>query len=206
MLQNKILFNQSAVSLEISGLPDVSIDDSNDNVSIISQWKLMIIDKPLIEGNLDHLSSIMSAFYIYSNSLMLNENPLYESKLIDIKCINSFTHNLLLKSSKPNVKPLNIRIGNSVLADIVNCFDQFNSSNKVKNLHSTKVFKISKNVTLLNIKKHQIKNLILPPILSICSLFIFSITLIYFYNINENKDKNNALNTNISVQLRKKII
>ena len=75
---------------------------------------------------------------------MLNENPLYESKLIDIKCINSFTRNLLLKSSKPNVKPLNIRIGNSVLADIVNCFDQFNSSNKVKNLHSIKYSKFLK--------------------------------------------------------------
>ena len=55
MLQNKFLFNQSSVSLEIIGLPDYSNDENKENISIISQWKLMIIDKPVIEGNLDHL-------------------------------------------------------------------------------------------------------------------------------------------------------
>ena len=48
--------------LEIIGLPDYSNNENKDQISIISQWKLMIIDKPLIEGNLEHLSSIMSAF------------------------------------------------------------------------------------------------------------------------------------------------
>ena len=69
MLQNKLLFNQSSVSLEINGLPDYSNNENQDNISIISQWKLMIIDKPVIEGNLDHLRSIMKAFYSYSISI-----------------------------------------------------------------------------------------------------------------------------------------
>ena len=55
MLQNKFIFNQSSVRLEIIGLPDFSNNENNDCISIISQWKLLIIDKPLIEGNLDHL-------------------------------------------------------------------------------------------------------------------------------------------------------
>ena len=63
MLQNKFLFNQSSVSLEINGLPDHSNNEKKDNISIISQWKLMIIDQPVIEGNLDHLKSIMKALY-----------------------------------------------------------------------------------------------------------------------------------------------
>ena len=63
MLQNKFLFNQSSVSLEIIGLPDYSNNENKDYISIISQWKLMIIDKPVIEGNLEHLKSIMKAFY-----------------------------------------------------------------------------------------------------------------------------------------------
>jgi hypothetical protein len=50
MLQNKFLFNQSSVSLEIIGLPDYSNNENKDYISIISQWKLMIIDKPVIEG------------------------------------------------------------------------------------------------------------------------------------------------------------
>ena len=77
MLQNKLLFNQSSVSLEIVGLPDYSNNENKDNISIISQWKLMIIDKPVIEGNIDHLRSIMKAFYSYSNSILNDENALY---------------------------------------------------------------------------------------------------------------------------------
>ena len=120
MLQNKFLFNQSSVSLEVIGLPDYSNNEDKDYISIISQWKLMIIDKPLIEGNVDHLRTIIEAFYCYSNSLLNDEIALFESNLIDIKPENFYTHILLLKSSKPEVKPLIIRIGNSVLSDIIN--------------------------------------------------------------------------------------
>jgi hypothetical protein len=87
MLQNRISFNQSSVRLEIIGLPDYSNNENKDEISIISEWKLNIIDKPLIEGKIDHLLPIMDAFYIYSNLLITNQIPLYESKLIDIKGI-----------------------------------------------------------------------------------------------------------------------
>ena len=93
--------------------------------------KLTIIDKPLIEGKIEHLGPIMNAFYIYSNLLIKNEIPLFESKLIDIKADNLHIHNIVLKSSKPNVKPLTLKIGNSLLSDTINCFDQLNESPKV---------------------------------------------------------------------------
>ena len=64
-MQNKLSFNQSSVCLEIIGLPDYSINENKDQISIISQWKLTIIDKPLIEGKIEHLMPIMNAFYIY---------------------------------------------------------------------------------------------------------------------------------------------
>ena len=132
MMQNKLSFHQSSVSLEIIGLPDYSNNESNDQISIISQWKLIIIDKPLIEGKVEHLGPIMDAFYIYSYLLINNEMPLYESKLIDIKAENLYIHNIVLKSSKRDVKPLIIKIGNSLLSDIINCFDQLNESSKVR--------------------------------------------------------------------------
>ena len=87
MLQNKLLFNQSSVSLEIVGLPDFSNNENKDYISIISQWKLTIIDKPVIEGNLDHLRSIMEAFYSYSIAILNDDNASYKSKLIDISFI-----------------------------------------------------------------------------------------------------------------------
>ena len=147
-MQNKILFHQSSVSLEIIGLPDLSNNENKDEISIISQWKLNIIDKPLIEGKIEHLGLIMDAFYIYSNLLISNEIPIYESKLIDIKADSLYIHNIVLKSSKPNVKPLIIKIGNSLLSDIINCFDQLNESSKVRlkkssffdNMHKKVIF------------------------------------------------------------------
>ena len=188
MLQNKFLFNQSSVSLEIIGLPDYSNNENKDYISIISQWKLMIIDKPIIEGNIDHLRSIMKAFYSFSISLLNDEDALYESNLIDIKSENFYTHILLLKSSKPEVKPLIIRIGNSVLADIINCFDQLGSSNKVKNIYSNEF----KSQSLGNKKykdffnKKIISNFLMPPLVSLCSIFIVSTVLIYVYDNNDN--------------------
>ena len=53
MLQNKYTFTQSSAELEIVGLPDYSKSDSEKKISIISKWKLSIIDQPDIEGGLD---------------------------------------------------------------------------------------------------------------------------------------------------------
>ena len=195
MLQNKLLFNQSSVSLEIIGLPDYSNNENKDQISIISQWKLKIIDKPLIEGNLDHLGSIMYAFYSYSTFLINDQIGFYESKLIDIKSENYYTHNILLKSSKSEVKPLNIKIGNSVLADIINCFDQLGSSNKVKSidLKESKNFKKKKYSYFFD--KKNISNFLLPPLLSLCSIFIVSTAFIYVYDSGENNNNSSLLNT-----------
>ena len=194
MLQNKFLFNQSSVRLEIIGLPDYSNNENKNNISIISKWKLMIIDKPVIEGNLEHLRSIMKAFYSYSISLLNDEISLYESNLIDIKPENFYTHVLLLKSSKPEVKPLKIRIGNSVLADIINCFDQLGSSTKVKKIYS-KEFKSFKNKKYLNLfDKRNISKFLLPPLVSLCSIFVVSTALIYVYDGNNNNDNQSLLN------------
>ena len=194
-MQNKLSFHQSSVSLEIIGLPDYSNNENKDQISIISQWKLTIVDKPLIEGKIEHLGPIMDAFYIYSNLLIKNEIPIYESKLIDIKADNLHIHNIVLKSSKPNVKPLVLKIGNSLLSDTINCFDQLNESSKVrikKNVVSNYIHK--KERFGLN-NKVKFLNFIMPPFIAICSLIIFSSIFIYFYNPVEDKEKNELINS-----------
>ena len=195
-MQNKLLFHQSLVSLEIIGLPDYSNNENNDQISIISQWKLTIIDKPLIEGKFEHLGPIMDAFYIYSNLLINNQIPLFESKLIDMKAVNINMHNITLKSSKPDVKPLIIKIGNSLLSDIINCFDQLNESSKVR-IKKTMVSNYLTKKGRFGLKnKVKFLNFIMPPFISIFSLILFSSTLIYFYNPVEDKEKNELINTN----------
>ena len=206
MLQNKFLFNQSSVSLEIIGLPDYSNNENKDFISIISQWKLTIIDKPVIEGNIDHLRSIMEAFYSYSISILNDDNASYKSKLIDIKAENCYSHILLLKSSKPKIKPLNISIGNSVLADIINCFDQLGFSNKVKNVYSNE-FKSLKNrkYSFLQDKKN-ISDFLLPPVISLFSILFFSTAFIFIYDNNDNRSLLNYKNKLISIQSINKLL
>ena len=193
-MQNKLSFNQSLVSLEIIGLPDYSNNENKDQISIISQWKLTIVDKPLIEGKIEHLWPIMNAFYIYSNLLIKNESPIYESKLIDIKAENLYIHNIVLKSSKPNVKPLILKIGNSLLSDTINCFDQLNDSPKVRIKKTDVPNNIPKKIRFDLINKVNFLNFIMPPFIAIFSLILFSSTFIYFYSPVEDKEKNELIN------------
>ena len=194
MMQNKLSFHQSSASLEIIGLPDYSNNENNDQLSIISQWKLTIVDKPLIEGKIEHLGPIMDAFYIYSNLLVKNEIPIYESKLIDIKADNLHIHNIVVKSSKANVKPLVLKIGNSLLSDTINCFDQLNESSKVRIKKTDILIKIPKKPRFGLNKKVKFFNFFIPPFIAICSLILFSSSFIYFYSPFENIEKKDQIN------------
>tara|TARA_B100001248_G_scaffold133595_1_gene100330 strand:- start:707 stop:1297 length:591 start_codon:yes stop_codon:yes gene_type:complete len=196
MMQNKLSFHQSSVTLEIVGLPDYANNEKNDQISIISQWKLIIINKPLIEGKIEHLGPIMNAFYIYSNLLIKNEIPIYKSKLIDIKAENLCVHNIVLKSSKPNTKPLILKIGNSLLSDTINCFDQLNESSKVRIKKSSDINNIPKKVRFGFNYKVKFFNFIIPPFIAICSLILFSSTFIYFNNPVEDKENNELIDSN----------
>ncbi len=193
-MQNKLSFHQSSVSLEIIGLPDYSNNENKDQISIISQWKLTIVDKPLIEGKIEHLGPIMDAFYIYSNLLIKNEIPIYESKFIDIKAENLNIHNIVLKSSKPNVKPLVLKIGNALLSDTINCFDQLIESQKVRIKKTDIPNKIPKKLRFGLNKKVKFFNFFIPPIFAICSLIIISSPFIYFYSPIENIEKKELKN------------
>ncbi len=194
-MQNKLLLNQSSVSLEIEGLPDLSNNEKKDQISIISQWKLTIINKPLIEGKIEHLGPIMNAFYIYTDLVINNKTPLYQSKLIDIKADDLNFHNIVLKSSKENVKPLIIKIGNPVLSDIVNCFDQLNESSKVTLKKSDIFNKFPKKVSFGFENKVKFFNFLLPPFIAICSLILISSPFIYFYDSFEDREKNELFYT-----------
>ena len=194
MMQNKLSFHQSSTSLEIIGLPDYSNNENKDQISIISQWKLTIVDKPLIEGKFEHLGPVMDAFYIYSNLLIKNEIPIYESKLIDIKADNLHIHNIVLKSSKPNVKPLVLKIGNALLSDTINCFDQLNESPKVRIKKTDIPTNIPNKLRFGLSKKVKFFNFFITPFIAICSLILFSSSFIYFYSPFENIEKKELIN------------
>ena len=136
----------------------------------------------------------MDAFYIYSNLLIKNEIPIYESKLIDIKADNLHIHNIVLKSSKANIKPLVLKIGNSLLSDTINCFDQLNESPKVGIKKTDLLAYNTKKLRFGLNKKVKFFNFFIPPFIAMCSLILFSSSFIYFYSPFENIEKKELSN------------
>ena len=92
------------------------------------------------------------------------------------------------------MKPLIITIGNSVLSDIINCFDQLNSSAKIRKIKFYPLKNISKRNNFNFSNKSKISNLVLPPILSLCSLFLVSSSFMFFYNLEQDNENNISLN------------
>ena len=113
--------------------------------------------------------------------------------MIDIEADNLNFHNIVLKSSKPDVKPLTLKIGNSLLSDTINCFDQLNESSKVRIKKSGFFISLPKRVSF-GLNKVKFLNLFMPPLIAICSLALFSATFIYFYDPVDDKEKNEFIN------------
>ena len=194
MLQNKYSFNQSSTELVISGLPDYSNNDNDENISIVSGWKLTIINQPEIEGSIDHLKSVIKAFYKFAALSLLDREEKIESELIDLNFDESGSYRITLKSTKPNVKPLTLKIGYAEFSDIINCFDQLKSFNKIK-IDFNELLPTIKKKSLFSFNKSKITNTIVPPILAFFTISIFTFISIYFF---ENKDSRNKNISKIS--------
>ena len=192
MLQNKYSFNQSSTELVISGLPDFSNNDNKDNISIISSWKLSIINQPEIEGSIDHLKSVIRAFYKCAALSLLDREEKIESELIDLNLDESGSYKIILKSTKPNVKPLKLKIGYAEFSDIINCFDQLKNFKEIK-IDFNELLPNIKKENVLYFDKNKLSNTIFPPLIALFSISFFTFIGFYFF---ENKDSRNE---NISI-------
>ena len=188
MIQKKYTFSQSSVKLVISGLPDYSNNDKEDIISIISSWKLLIVNKPEIEGSLDHLKSVIKAFYDYSYFMLFKNDETFQSKLIDIKKESNGIHTITLKSSKQNTKPLLLTLGNAEIADIVNCFDQLYISKNI-NLDIVGFENNLVNNKFNSISKKLIFNKFIPPLIAIFSVFLSSVLISSVYKLNDTNEE-----------------
>ena len=192
MLQNKYTFTQSSAELEIVGLPDYSKSDSEKKISIISKWKLSIIDQPDIEGGLDHLKLILQSFYKYSSLIILGKEEKLESKLIDINLDEDGLHNLLLKSTKPQVEPLKLKLGNAEFTDVLNCFDQLKQSENISfNFQTISSSYKKQGLNLRN--KSKLKNVLYPPLLAFLSISLITSSLLYLYESNQKRNEDITL-------------
>ena len=196
MLQNKYTFTQSSAELEIVGLPDYSKSDSEKKISIISKWKLSIIDQPDIEGGLDHLKLILESFYKYSSLIILGKEMKLESKLIDINLDEDGLHNLLLKSTKPQVEPLKLKLGNAEFTDVLNCFDQLKQSENISfNFQTISPVYKKQGFNLRN--KNKIKNILYPPLFAFLSISLITSSLLYLYESNQKRNEEITFKSNL---------
>ena len=192
MLQNKYSFNQSSTELVIFGLPDYSNNDNNENISIVSSWKLSIINQPEIEGSIDHLKSVIKAFYKCAALSLLDREENIESELIDLNLDKNGSYRIILKSTKPNVKPLKLKIGYAEFSDIINCFDQLKNFKKIKIDFNELLPEIKKN-RLLSFNKINFTNTIIPPLFALFTISLFTFIGIYFFENKNSRNKNISL-------------
>ena len=203
MLQNKYSFNQSSTELVISGLPDYSNNDNNDNISIVSNWKLSIINQPEIEGNIDHLKSVIKAFYKCATLSLLDRDEKIESELIDLNLDESGSYRITLKSTKQNVKPLKLKIGYAEFSDIINCFDQLKNFNKIK-IDFDELLPTIKKKGIFSFNTSKFAYTIIPPLLALFTISIFTFFGIYFFENRDSRNKNISIisnNSNIVIKI-----
>ena len=203
MLQNRYSFNQSSTELEILGLPDYSNNDNNENISIISSWKLSIINQPEIEGSIDHLKSVVKAFYKCATLSLLDREEKIKSELIDINLDESGNFKITLKSTKPNVNPLKLNIGYAEFSDIINCFDQLKNFKKVK-IDFNELLPNIKKKNIFSFNKNKFTYNVVPPLLAFFTISMFTFISIYFIEENDSRNKNISTisnNTNIVIKI-----
>ena len=124
MINLSYRFDQNSSSLELDGMPDVSNGDSENTIGILSSWTLKIIGSPTLEGEKEHLENLMQVILQYSRSYISGIRKTFISKksIVTISPFGS-NHKLLLKSTKKDVKPLEIILDDSELSDLTQCLD-----------------------------------------------------------------------------------
>ncbi len=124
MINLSYRFDQDSSSLEVAGMPDVSNGDSEETIGILSSWSLKIIGSPLLEGEKEHLDNLMQVILQYSRSYIsgIRKTFISNKKIVTISPFG-ISHKLLLKSTKKDVKPLEIILDDSELSDLTRCLD-----------------------------------------------------------------------------------
>tara|TARA_B100000965_G_C19493248_1_gene713984 strand:+ start:176 stop:775 length:600 start_codon:yes stop_codon:yes gene_type:complete len=124
MINLSYKFVQNSSSLELAGMPDVSNGDSEDTIGILSSWTLKIIGSPLLEGEKEHLENLMQVILQYSRSYIsgIRKTFISNKKIVTISPFD-INHKLLLNSTKEGIKPLEIILDDSELADLTRCLD-----------------------------------------------------------------------------------
>ena len=183
MINLSYRFEQNSSSLVIAGMPDVSNGDSEDTIGILSSWTLKIIGSPILEGEKEHLDSLMQVILQYSRSYIsgIRRTFISNKKIVTISPFGD-SHKLLLKSTKEGINPLEIILDDSELSDLTRCLDLLRIDPKINinwNINQEKPFTKKYILSRASISKNNLN------FFYAISLFIFTSSLLLFIPTNK---------------------
>ena len=125
-------YKEGIASLQLDGLPDQSLGHDSDTLGILLSWKLNLIGLSVLEGKKDHLLSLAYVILTYSRYCIsgLTQSISDETDSVTISR-NLLGHELMLMSSKKDIKPLRIILDDAELSDLTRCLDKVIDDNSL---------------------------------------------------------------------------
>ena len=125
------------------------------------------------------------------------EKKKIESELIDLSLDESGNYRIILKSTKPEVKPLKLKIGYAEFSDIINCFDQLKNFKEIK-IDFNELLPNIKKESFLYFDKNKLSDAIFPPLIALLSISLFTFIGFYFFEFKDSRNKNISIISNYS--------
>lgn len=186
-MKTTINFNQNSTLLSVEGLPDNSLGHEPGTIGIISSWKLQLLGTTEIEGKREHLQSLIQVLLPYIRYRITGNKRSFESENSSVTISpNDENHRLVLRSSKPEVKPLTLQLDDADLADIIRCLDELLADKRIKVNWNISNHKILSNRNLNSIQ--PLYQMLSAPFVALGSIFLISLVSLnstdYFSNQN----------------------
>ena len=133
-MKTTLRFDQISCRLQVEGLPDVSAGQGSDAVGILTGWSLQWAGRPELEGRKEHLQALMAVVLPYARHLISGVQRRFgeEPEPVEIGPHPDGGHALLLRSSQPDTPPLQVRLDDAELADLVRVLDQLRTDPRLK--------------------------------------------------------------------------
>ena len=132
MLKTVHRYEQTAARLMVEGFPDLSDGQEGDTIGILSGWRLQLIGAPELEGTRDHLEALMKAVMPYARHQLSGVRRRFgEDDSFVAIAPDGEIHRLELRSSQEGVEPLQLRLDDAELSDLVRCLDRLRLDQRV---------------------------------------------------------------------------
>lgn len=124
-MKQTLRYDQLSCRLKVEGFPDVSIGQASDAVGIITGWTLQWLGRPELEGEREHLMSLLRVVLPYARHQISAVGRRFgdDASPVTIEPGEGGQHRLILRSSQSGNPSLNLDIDDAELADLVRALD-----------------------------------------------------------------------------------